>query len=128
MQGAAPRDELPLVLLVDDDVALLRSFERMVRRMPIRLVTAVSGEEALAVIARDGPPALLISDYQLAGMDGLSLLAKVRLQHPGVRVVLSSGTTKTPATGSGIGVLPKPVEAEALDHLIASLDPRGRSG
>ena len=114
-------DGLPLVLLVDGDLGILRGFKRMARHLPLRLVTTLRADEALALIERDGPPALLISAYQLPGMDGLSLLAQVKLQHPGVRVVLSTGTPTTPASDSGIGVLPKPVDVEGFARLVESL-------
>lgn len=111
----------PRVLIVDDDERVLRSLVRLMRRMPVQLVTATSAEVALEWIERDGPPSLLISDYQLGGMDGLSLLMRVRSEHPSVQLVLSSGTTRTPPPGSGIGELPKPVDVEELARLIGSL-------
>ena len=123
MATAPNRDDLPLVLLVDADLMLRRSFERITRRFPIRLVMASTAAEALALVARDGPPALLISAYHLADRDGLSLLEKVGHEHPGARLVLSSGTNHHPAPASGISLLPKPVDREALARLIESLSP-----
>ena len=110
-----------LVLIVDDDERVLRALVRALKRSPVHVITATSGEYALELIARDGVPSLVICDYQLPGMDGLSFLATVRLEHPEVRLVLSTGTSKSPALGSGIGLLPKPVDAAALSELIASL-------
>lgn len=124
MNAAAPLHELPLVMLVDDDVRILRSFAWMARRLRIRAVTDTCAEDALARISRDGPPAMLISDYQLPGMDGLSLLAKVRLEHPRTHVVLSTATTMTATPESGILMLEKPVDPEVLVQLIASLEPQ----
>ena len=112
-----------MVLLVDSERAILRSFHRMARLLPrpLRLRTAPSAEEALALIARDGPPALLITAFHMAGMDGLSLLTQVRVDHPRVRLVLSTGMPAGTRVGPDIALLPKPVEAEGFARLVGSL-------
>lgn len=115
---------MPEVMIVDDDPQVLRAMGRLVRRLPVRLVLAVSAEEAMAQIERNGPPSLLISDYQLPRMDGLTLLVAVKRAHPQVRAVLSSGTTAMAPPASDITLLPKPVEAVELAQLIASLPVR----
>lgn len=124
MTGATLHATLPLVLLVDDEPLLLRAFERMVRMLPVRLVSVSTAEAGLEQIAHDGAPALVISDYQLPGMDGVTFLMGVRARHPHVRLVLSTGTTCAAPAGSGITLLPKPVEIEALIKLFESLGPR----
>ena len=111
----------PLVVLVETDLLLRRSYQRMARRLAIRLQAVGSAEEALELIAKDGPPALLISALGLPGIDGVSFLGRVKREHPRVRLVLSSGADPGPRLDSGIGLLPKPVEAIALARLVESL-------
>ncbi|MHB8604402.1 MAG: response regulator [Thermoplasmatota archaeon] len=92
MEGAAGRLELetrPVVLLVDDEPDVCESLADLLSAFfdPIRVVTADSGAAALAVLARE-PIDLIVTDYRMPGMDGLSLLAEVRRRWPAVPRVL----------------------------------------
>lgn len=79
--------ELALVLLVDDDPAILGVLERILGGLPVRLRCAESAEAALEVIGAEAP-ALLVSDNGLPGMSGLELLERVRERWPNVRMAL----------------------------------------
>lgn len=80
---------LPAVLLVDDEVSILRSLRRSLAELPVEIVTANSGEEGLKLI-QDRSFALVISDQRMPGMTGDQLLGKVRELRPfTVRIVLT---------------------------------------
>ncbi|HHH27446.1 MAG TPA: response regulator [Polyangiaceae bacterium] len=53
----------------------------------LRAIYASDGETALATVAED-PPALVVTDLLMPGMDGLQLVAALRERHPLVPVVL----------------------------------------
>lgn len=77
------------ILLVDDDENLLASFRRQLRK---RYVTdiAATGEAGLAMIRKEGPYALIISDYRMPGMNGIDFLAKAKELAPDtVRIILT---------------------------------------
>ncbi len=112
---------LPWALLVDRDALIRRSYLRMARGLPVRLRTVGSAEAALELIARDGAPVLLISACRLPGLDGLGFLSTVQREHPSARLVLSSGTAIRPRKGSGIAVLPKPVDRQTVLGLLGWL-------
>ena len=76
-----------LVLLVDDDPAILGVLERILGGLAVRLRCAESAEAALEVIGAEAP-ALVVSDNGLPGMSGLDLLARVRERWPDVRTAL----------------------------------------
>ena len=61
------------VLVVDDDISILRAVETALRREAFIVFTAISGEEALTVISRNGLPHLAILDLNMPGMDGFEL-------------------------------------------------------
>ena len=105
------------MLVVDDDPAVLRAFVRLTRELPLDLVTALSAEQGLLVLDKQRVD-VVVSDYQMLGMDGVTFLRLVGERYPGVRRVLHTGTTATPSLGSGIEALPKPCEPAELARLL----------
>lgn len=77
------------ILFVDDEPAVLDSYRRMLRP-EFDIATAASGADALALLNDQGPFAMVISDMQMAGMDGVELLKRVRRVAPNtVRLILT---------------------------------------
>jgi len=77
------------MLIVDDEKKVFSALERELAEEGYVLYFASSGEEALAGLA-DHPCQVIISDIKMPGMDGLTLLQKVRELYPGmIRIVLS---------------------------------------
>src|SRR4029079_16322600 len=82
------------ILIVDDepDVADLfrQRFRREARQGTYVLHFASSGEEALDKLARDIEPQLIVilSDINMPGMDGLTLLREINLQRPELPVMM----------------------------------------
>ena len=79
------------VLAVDDEPANQRAVARALRD-DCRVLTAGSGSEALALMARE-PVALVIADQRMPGMSGAEFLAETVVRHPAViRIVLTGYT------------------------------------
>lgn len=79
----------PRVLVVDDEPNVLESIRRTLRRTH-DVHTASCGEVALRALASIGPVALVISDLQMRGMNGVELLRRISTSHPDtVRVLLT---------------------------------------
>ena len=78
------------LLLVDDEVNVLKSLMRLLHAHNYRLLMAASGTEALALMARE-PVDLVISDMRMPHMDGAELLAKIRQQWPDTMRLLLTG-------------------------------------
>lgn len=77
------------ILFVDDEPAVLDSYRRLLHK-DFDLGTAASGPEAIAVLTDSGPFAVVVSDMQMPGMDGIQLLKKVREIAPDtVRLMLT---------------------------------------
>ncbi|WP_409299927.1 HD domain-containing phosphohydrolase [Pseudomonas sp. KCJK8993] len=89
-QPALTPAERPRVLLVDDEEPILNSLRRLLRGQPYEVLLANSGAQALDILARQ-PVDLVMSDARMPGMDGATLLAKVREGHPATRRILLTG-------------------------------------
>lgn len=108
------------LMVVDDEAGVRRSLKRVLEKGGYRIVLAESGEEALAVIRKDGQGIeIVISDYRMPGMDGIETLAAIgRLNAEITRIILTGYATMTgaiEAVNSGIdGFLTKPFGNEEL--------------
>jgi len=82
------------ILVVDDetDVATLfrQQFRRETRAGTYVMHFAYSGEEALDLLAAEIKPQLIVilSDINMPGMDGLTLLREVKNRHPDLPVMM----------------------------------------
>lgn len=82
-------DERRVVLVVDDEEMLLRSYDRLLTRAGIHVITALNAIEAFGIIASDQPIDVVLADYRLKrGPDGLYLLDAVAQRRPNCRRIL----------------------------------------
>jgi len=112
------------ILFVDDDPNLLASCERNFRKR-FQLDTAAGGEAGLVKIAEHGPYAVVVSDRQMPGMDGIQFLAAVRQRAPDtVRIMLTGNVDLEAAVrvvneGNIFRFLIKPCPQEILGKAVA---------
>lgn len=67
-------DERLRILIVDDDASLRKILYRILESGGYDVLSAGSGDEALAICRRSSPAVdLLITDYNMPGMNGLEL-------------------------------------------------------
>ncbi|KFI06446.1 response regulator [Massilia sp. BSC265] len=79
----------PTVLLVDDDPFMLAVLADMLGDEPVRVLSAASGPEALALLER-GPVEVILCDQAMPGMNGTEVLVQVAARHPRtVRLMLT---------------------------------------
>jgi len=81
-----------LILVVEDEESIQKIVARMLTRQGFSVTVAGSAEEALELV-RDGEAGfdLLFTDVMLPGESGIALAARLREQHPGLKVLLTSG-------------------------------------
>jgi two-component system, cell cycle sensor histidine kinase and response regulator CckA len=70
-------DHQPRILIVDDQQNDRQLLEAMLAREGFVLLTAASGEEALAIAAGQ-PPDLILLDIKLPGMDGYQVTSRIK--------------------------------------------------
>ena len=86
------------VLIVDDDINLLNTFKvNLAGRFD--LTTCNNAYEALRQIDTSDPFAVVISDYHMSGMDGITLLSFAKKICPyTIRIILAGYADKETAT------------------------------
>ena len=77
----------PRILVVDDEPRMADIVDMVLRRDGWAVRTASSGDSALAALD-ERPVDVVLTDLRMPGMDGLTLLQRIRAEHPEVRVVL----------------------------------------
>jgi FixJ family two-component response regulator len=109
------------VCVVDDDAAVRRALERVLRAGGLRAETFASASEFLQHAQRVGPLALgcLVLDVQLPGLSGLDLQPALAAAGLDLPIVFITGHGDIPMSvramkAGAVDFLPKPVTAEAL--------------
>lgn len=116
----------PLVLVIDDDPDCRRDLGEAVEAMGYRSVTASDGVSGLDRL-RLGGIAAVITDWQMPGMDGVTVAGAVKAARERLPVILVTGATHWRAGAEELrahGVderLFKPVDIKLLRQCLAEL-------
>jgi CheY-like chemotaxis protein len=111
----------PLILVVDDTEDNLDLLEFALKRKPIKMLRAISGQECL-VIAEEKRPDLILLDIQMPVMDGFETLRRLRANPatakiPVVFLTAQRKDADSIATGLAMGAeqyLTKPIDTDEL--------------
>ena len=116
-----PLAERKRLLVVDDEVPVLRLVTRILATDNYEIASAESGEAAVRMMEQPGFPGvdLLVTDLMMPGMNGRELAAAVRSTNPQVRVLYVTGFADTLFTGvnelgPGESFIEKPFGADGL--------------
>jgi two-component system, NtrC family, response regulator GlrR len=112
----------PCILVVDDDAALRELITLRLEANGFRVEAVDSGEAALAQLALARPDAVL-TDMQMAGMDGMALFRAIHARDPALPVIVLTAHGTIPdavaATQRGLfGYLTKPYDPPTLIDLL----------
>jgi FixJ family two-component response regulator len=115
------------VVVIDDDLSVRRSLNRLLVSAGYEVITCSSAEEFLA-LPRVPRPACLVTDVRMPGMTGLDLLDVLRTRGPSLPIILVSGDSDAGASAharaaGAVRFLLKPFASEdLLDALAEALD------
>jgi PAS domain S-box-containing protein len=80
------------ILLVDDEPSILKITAKILERSGYQSLVAPNGAEALKVFQQNEPRIrLVITDYSMPGMNGVTLAESLKKLNAGVPILLSSG-------------------------------------
>ena len=108
----------PKILLVDDEAGIRKVLDISLSDSGYTVFTAENGEKALSIFRKEKPP-IVLTDIKMPGMDGITLLMKIKNEDPDTEVIMFTGhgdmdlaieSLKRNATD----FLTKPINDEAL--------------
>ena len=103
------------ILIIDDNKLILKSLKESISKMGYTTLEAEDGEAGLLLVRTEHPD-LVITDFQMPGIDGLEVLSKIRKLNISLPVIL--------LTGFGDVVLTiKSIQLGAFDFLEKPIDP-----
>ena len=78
------------ILVVDDEEMILKAISRALRQEPYNVFTTTGGEEGLLMLAGREVD-LVVSDYNMPGMNGVEFLQKVKAEYPTTITIMLTG-------------------------------------
>ncbi|MGH9761155.1 MAG: sigma-54-dependent transcriptional regulator [Blastocatellia bacterium] len=112
------------VLVVDDEKNQRDIYRLILEDASYEVTTAQSGEQALRLMRENGFD-LVLTDYKMTGMDGISLLSELLKEDPSIIVVMmtahgSVDSVKEALRGGAFEYLEKPIDREQLLQVVES--------
>jgi CheY-like chemotaxis protein len=111
-------DHRPIVLVVDDETLLRGVVRRALESSEISVVEAPDGEDALALLDRGVTVDLVLTDFMMARISGLQVMAVLARYRPELPIIGMTGhadpALREGAAKFGVRVLQKPFEIGTL--------------
>jgi CheY-like chemotaxis protein len=116
----------PPILIVEDDPDLRLVHSEILSEEGYPVLTAADGVEALEVVERTGPPAVILLDLRMPRMNGWDLAARLR-EHARwceIPIVVVAAHYRIAEEAAAIGArawLHKPVSMDAMLRLVGEI-------
>src|SRR5262249_21489378 len=122
---AKPDGSRPLLLVVDDEVPVLKVLERLAARLGFDVVTCASGADAMRTLMRK-PADLAMVDLRMPDVNGLDLLKQIRAAVPGCEVILMTAFAAVDSAVEAIKLgareyLTKPFDFDRLKQVLEDI-------
>jgi NtrC-family two-component system response regulator AlgB len=110
------------LLIVDDERNIRRNLERFFQSLGHTVATAEGGPQAVALLAEQ-PFELMLTDYRMAEMNGLELIAEARRRQPQCLVILMTAyaTVENAVAAMKAGAydyVTKPFSLDQIQHVV----------
>ena len=120
------REAAEKVLIVDDQPDVLEVTSELFRTLGFEVLSANSGEDALAMLQRTPDLRLMLSDVVMPGMSGIQLAHKAKAVTPALKVILASGyanpaVDKDQGSLEGFNFLAKPYRMGDLVKMLRAI-------
>jgi FixJ family two-component response regulator len=84
--------DTPFIHLVDDDAEIRESLSMLLRSVAMEVQTYGSADQFLAEFREsDDRPTILLLDVRMPGLSGMTLLERLRVEHPTLPIILITG-------------------------------------
>jgi CheY-like chemotaxis protein len=117
---------------VDDEEDMVWTLEHNLANdnLPVEVLVARSGEEALEVLRRT-PVSLVVTDIKMPGISGLTLLMEISKHHPGTGVIIMTAYPTADfrnfaSTSGALHFIEKPFDIDHLRGLVRNALKGGR--
>ena len=116
----------PVVLVVEDEVLIRLAVSAYLRECGFQVIEAGSADEAVGILQADIKVDVVFSDVNMPGdLDGFALSQWIGRQRPLLKVVLTSGVTRTAQEARDLcehdPILAKPYHHAELERHIREL-------
>src|SRR6478672_9421525 len=120
-----PAAARPSLLVVDDEVPVLRLIERLANKAGFEVMTCSNGTDAMRLLGRK-PADLAMVDLRMPDVNGLDLLRQIRRAVPGCEVILMTGHASVESAVDAIKLgarefLTKPFNFDRLRKVLAGI-------
>ncbi|NIA08689.1 MAG: response regulator, partial [Nitrospiraceae bacterium] len=118
-----PAVSRPNILIVDDDQSIREFLEILLDKEGYRICSVASGEDAIQLMEQKDV-SLVITDVRMPGIDGVTLLKKIKARYPDIPVILitafASMDSAVAAMKEGAwDYLTKPFRIEEIREVVA---------
>ena len=114
------------ILFVDDELSILSTLKRLLRREPYDILTADSGQQGLDILAEKSVN-IVISDMRMPHMSGAEFLQQVKQHYPQTKRIIMSGYADIEAVVDAVNkggichFISKPWDNDELKTIICDL-------
>jgi len=112
------------ILVVDDNAVFRMVVSKMLSRLGYEVSSADSGENGLRIFLKNKFD-IVLSDYEMPGMDGVALACSVKKSSPRTRVVIMTGAGRENVLSRNTiavdEVISKPFTLAEIDETIQNL-------
>ncbi len=116
------------IVVAEDDDVLRYCTVRLLKQEGYKIIEAHTGEAALDLLEKcDDVIHLLVTNYDMPGLNGIDLARKLRAKHERLMVLLISGKAPDVDPNDDIEILPKPYNEAELAVRVRKLIRRGAS-
>ena len=123
------RNDLPTVLLIDDDMVSREVVATVLTMGGYPVHTAVDGESAIKLIAScECEPGVILMDAQMPGLSGTALIEHLRAASKATVIAISASIPSDEVTAAADGVLLKPFSPNELTALLEKRAAEARTG
>jgi DNA-binding NtrC family response regulator len=112
----------PRILVIDDELIVCESCQRILEEEGLEVEIALSGAEAFAKM-KENPFDIVITDLKMPGMDGMEVLRTIRKEYPDTFVIMITGfsTVETAVEAMKLGAfdyIPKPFTPDEVSIVV----------